>query len=153
MLVVENQCNTRVHGTFTAAVHRYGRRDGDHQWMDAALIPAAFALFVVIIDRQLLARDERRRWERADKRHIYAKFWGAWFGLAMTANTGKPVEVPKEELGLAFGELQLVAAQPVVIAADALVNRLLPTEPAHTQVHPLQLQQRFIDAARRDLGY
>lgn len=118
-----------------------------------ALTAATAALLVTIVERVWVARDERRRWERADRRVVYAKFWNAWFRLAMTANTNKPVELAKEELGLAFGELQLVAAQPVVIAADALVNRLLPTEPAHTRIEALQLREHFIDAARRDLGY
>lgn len=120
----------------------------------AAVIAAVVAVTVAVLDRRWTARDERERWERADKRQVYAEFWGVWFSLAMTAHTtNKPFDLAKEELGLAFGELQLVAPPAVVAAADALVDQVLSTEPAHTNVAPSELRQRFIDAARRDLGY
>ncbi len=126
--------------------------EGHVTTLTPAFIGAAAALAVMVLERAWVAWYERKRWERTDKRQVYARFWGAWFSLASMSRT-KPFELAKEELGLAFGELQLVAPPTVVTAADALVNRLLSTEPAHQSVEASELKQRFIDAARRDLSY
>lgn len=42
-----------------------------------ALIAATAALLVTIVERVWVARDERRRWELADKRQVYANFLSA----------------------------------------------------------------------------
>lgn len=126
-----------------------------------ALIAAAAALLVTIVERLLLARDERRRWEVADKRRVYAEFLSACTeytgGLLLTEVRDVDPWIPfrrTEMLALRRAELELVAPPDVGAAADELLQGVLEErkDPAGARV-VRGLEKAFLEVARRDLGY
>jgi hypothetical protein len=127
----------------------------------AALIAAAAALLVTVVERRFVARDERRRWEVADKRRVYAEFL-----TACTEYTGgyllqdvQDVDpwIPfrrTEVLGLRWVELQLVATADVAAAGKELFRAVLQVDTSQETTAEVRDRERdFVEVARRDLGY
>lgn len=121
----------------------------------AALIAAAASLLVAIVDRKFVARDERRRWERTDKRRVYAEFLGAateYFAgnLLRTVDTAT-VYRRLETLVRRRAEVDLVGSTGVRSAAGALFTGLMSEDVDDRLTR--ELEKNFIAAARHDLDY
>lgn len=124
----------------------------------AAVVAAVVALTVAVLDRRWIARDERERWERADKRQVYARFLGgtsaAWSGHLLGGMDPDAVYGRLEQLVLRRAELELVATPQVRAAAAALFDAALNEKQISEAPQVFRgLEKTFIDACREDLGY
>lgn len=99
---------------------------------------------VAVIERRLAARDERRRWQRDDRRRVYARFLATSLEYVLGGGEGL--------LTLHYAELELVAGREVRDSAYAIFNALAgdydPNEPDFNT-----LRDSFVAAARRELDY
>ena len=129
----------------------------------AALIAAAVALLVTVVERRWVARDERRRWELVDKRQVYARFLGAISdpGLIWELWSDDHKESLRKSgidpnravmtMATAWAEVELTAENEVFLAALALTGRMRSPEKLQGEEFQ-QLRSRFTEAARRELG-
>jgi hypothetical protein len=127
----------------------------------AALIAAAAALLVTVVERRFVARDERRRWELADRRRVYAEFLAACTEYAGGYFLREVPEVDPwipfrriEVLALRRVELELVAPADVAAAGEELFRAVLRTDTTQeTAIEARDREKHFVEVARRDLGY
>ncbi len=117
----------------------------------AALVGAFTALVVAVIERRLVARDERR----TDRRKVYAEF------LAACLQALVPLRFEKEEghrrrevLAIRHAEVMLIAPKEVRDAAEALTWWIAKDSGGNGDLGDYTTaRKRFLEAARRDLGY
>lgn len=117
----------------------------------AALIAAAAALAVMVIDRVWSAREQRR----ADRRRIYAQFLGAcWEGSNIHLFLEGAPEIAlrrAEAVAARFAEVELIAPREVQLAAQELASKAIEEHGSGDRIFGT-LRMNFLDAARRDLG-
>ena len=119
----------------------------------AALIAATVAVLVAVLDRRLLAREEHRRWERAERRQVYARFLGAVYVLGQSDAVGASTPHQMEEVGASYCEVELIAGNEVGPIALAMVQLSFDQRPAMESVERLnELRILFARAARKELG-
>ncbi len=111
-----------------------------------------------MVDRRLVARDERQRWERSDKRQVYARFLSAssemWSGHLLRQIDAEDAYRRIEQLVQRRSELDLVATQQVRAAAATLFDEALNEDQSSERSQAFRrLEETFIEVARDDLGY
>jgi hypothetical protein len=125
----------------------------------AALIAAVVALLVTIVERILLRRDERRKWEISERRTVYARFLAASYqvrlGLPGDEALGIHIGQAWQDFSAASGELDLLGS-PAVQRAGKTLHRAIVTQGADrltTEQAAVDTRTaEFVAAARKDLA-
>lgn len=134
----------------------------------AALVGAVSAFVVSVFDRRWAARDDRERWGRSDRRHVYAQFLVACSEAKLGALFLSEIDPEAayrrlEAAHVRRAELMLVASTEVREVADKLFYKAVNMPPASTERRTdedaaldealASLETKFTEIARRDLGY
>lgn len=131
------------------------RHDGRVEAVVVSLLAASVAIGVAVFERYRVAQEERRKWERTERRQIYGRFLGSVYllGKADAVGNEAQVAVQADALGVAYSELELVAGDEVGPVAMEMVQLSFGADPsADVAARMGELRVRFALAARHELG-